>query len=319
MDASHWGGHHHHDSLNLYYWQDDQEMLSDLGYLWDHPQSGMTRRAFAHNTVTVDGTEQATRDRGGEFTLFSPREPIKVMEAESQAYPQAPLYRRTVAQVEHEPGRQYVLDIFRVRGGKLHEYVFHGIHNDLEMQTPELQPLGDHRLDLTNVRSASAAASWRLTWKFNERRRFTALWTNEEGFLSMIGDGWGQRDHRNSDVGATIPYIVRRAAAAESPTVFTGVFEGHLDGESLVKTIRRLPVPEAEAANTVALVVETVFGTDYFVSSVEARPVRIETPEGLLEAEGQFAAVSVRRGQIAAVSLPEGKVLRFKGQSLREP
>ena len=141
LSASDWGGHHHLDSLSLYYWQAPapgagRELLSDLGYLWDHPLSAKTRRTFAHNTVVVDGADQTSQGRGGTFTLFSPRGAIKVMEAESKAYAQANLYRRTVAQVEHAPGRQYLLDIFRVRGGKRHEYLFHGPSNSYEVEAP---------------------------------------------------------------------------------------------------------------------------------------------------------------------------------------
>ena len=44
LSASDWGGHHHQDSLDLYYWKDGRELLSDLGYLWDHPDSYQTRR-----------------------------------------------------------------------------------------------------------------------------------------------------------------------------------------------------------------------------------------------------------------------------------
>ncbi|MCX6908045.1 MAG: hypothetical protein NTY01_08385, partial [Verrucomicrobia bacterium] len=32
LSASHWGNHHHSDSLNLYYWKKGRELLSDLGY-----------------------------------------------------------------------------------------------------------------------------------------------------------------------------------------------------------------------------------------------------------------------------------------------
>ncbi len=63
LSASDWGGHHHIDSLNLYLWQDGHELLSDLGYLWDHPLKQRTTRTFAHNTVMVDGKDQIARGR----------------------------------------------------------------------------------------------------------------------------------------------------------------------------------------------------------------------------------------------------------------
>ena len=65
LNASDSGGHHHLDSLNLYYWKDGRELLSDLGYLWDHPDKYQTYRTFAHNLVLLDGKDQQRRARGG--------------------------------------------------------------------------------------------------------------------------------------------------------------------------------------------------------------------------------------------------------------
>lgn len=487
LSASDWGGHHHDDSLNLYYWQQGKELLSDLGYLWDHPMSSMTRRTFAHNTVMLDSKEQATTGRGGEFMLFAPNGQIKVMEAESKAYPEASLYRRTVVQVEHEPGRQYVLDLFRVQGGLKHQYVFHGPCNTYEVAGPELvsasdetarirfsvrlgltepgteiqvddvsitgpdgkemaqnpsvadlddkgKPAGfglyhgdgteeyaqaaegrtdkaavslkaiqpgkeqmnvalmlgasdgytgpnsyeaargttykvsfwlrgnakavgtsvlywptdpanpaDRRylpltglatiaakpqwtqyggqftipadLDLTNLKASDAAAPWNVTWDL-DGRKFSALWNNESGERSLLGDGWGQRDYRNSDVGAILPYLVRERGNGPAPSAYATVFEGYREGEQLVKSLRRLPVPEAEQANAVAVAVETANGTDYLVSCLKAVPLTFETPLGPLQVNGRFAAVSIRGGKVAAASLAEGTLLQLGDQRL---
>ncbi|MFW5868039.1 MAG: hypothetical protein ACOCX2_09500, partial [Armatimonadota bacterium] len=132
LNASDWGGHHHYDSLDLYYWKDGRELLSDLGYLWDHPDSHQTKRTWAHNLVMVDEQGQRSRGRGGSFHLFATLPAVKVMEASSTAYERADLYRRTCVQVEHPDG-SYLADIFRVRGGSVREYVFHGPHNDYEV------------------------------------------------------------------------------------------------------------------------------------------------------------------------------------------
>ena len=69
LSATDYGNHHHLDSLDLYYWKDGHELLSDLGYLWDHPDSEETRKTLAHNTVLMDGANQKRRElppvRGG--------------------------------------------------------------------------------------------------------------------------------------------------------------------------------------------------------------------------------------------------------------
>ncbi len=328
LSASGWGSHHHRDSLSLYWWHNGRELLSDLGYLWDHPQMAMTARTLAHNTILVDGSEQATTGRGGRFVLFSSGgSGVKVMEAESRAYPQADLYRRTVAQVGAAPGRGYVVDIFRVRGGERHDYVFHGPSTDFQAVGGSLpawrEPASSTLppLDLRNLRRvAPASGNVRLTWATGDGTEFTALWPAEAEELSLIGDGWGQRDFGNADAGATLPYIVRRRVASTSaPTVFAGVFEGHREGAGIVQSVRRLPVPPSERDNVTALQVETTTGVDYIVSCREPRPVTLMTGAGPLEVSGRFAVVRTVRGNAAGSFLAEGERLRWRGKALGKP
>ena len=125
LDASNYGSHHHRDSLNLVYWKDGHELLNDLGYLWDHVDIGETRKTCVHNTVVVDGANQITDGRNGSFHTFATSDNyFKAMQASSNAYKQANVYHRTVAQIEHE-SKSYLVDIFRVEGGSQQEYVFH--------------------------------------------------------------------------------------------------------------------------------------------------------------------------------------------------
>ncbi|MCC6444067.1 MAG: heparinase II/III family protein [Armatimonadetes bacterium] len=317
LSASDWGIHHHFDSLNLYLWQNDRELLSDLGYLWDHPLQFKTVRTFAHNTVMVDGKEQAAQGRGGRFTFFDAdaSKPIKAMEAQSNAYPQAPLYRRTVAQIPTAPGAFYVADIFRVEGGERHDYLFHGPNNALRLDAPSLKPEPAEDLDLANIHASREPAPRRLEWDIDEAMRFQALWPGENGETFYLGDGWGQRDYRNSDVGATLPYIVRRRPAGSEPNAFITVFEGFAPGKAAVRSVRRLRVPSAPADFAVALAVETEGGTDYIVSCPEARPFRLQTFHGLLEMNGRLAVVRIKDGQAVGLYL-QGKSLEWDGQAL---
>ena len=323
LSASEWGSHHHSDSLSLYWWQNGTEQLSDLGYLWDHPLKKMTARTLAHNTVIVDGAEQQTTGRGGKFLLFESSKEIKVMEAESQAYPQAETYRRTVTQIETAPGERYVVDIFRVRGGAQQDYVFHGPNNALSAEVGQggtSQAIPGIPLDLGNLRRLTPVTGQiRLIWKTGADKAFTALWPAEAEETAFVGDGWGQRDYKNGDVGASLPYVVRRrtgSAASPSPAVFAGVFEGHSAAGPTVRSLRRLPVSAADAANTVALRIETATGIDYIVSCLQARPVTIQTEQGPLTVTGRFAAVRTRDGKAVSSLLVGGKQLQWLGKTL---
>ena len=321
LNASDWGGHHHNDSLNLYYEQDGRELLSDLGYLWDHPDKKNLYRTFAHNLVMVDGKEQRRKGRGGQFHLFATSPSVKVMEASSRAYPQTSRYRRTCVQVDHGDRGSYVLDIFRVAGGSTFDYVLHGpntsmTHSGLELapRLPADEDGVDHDIaTLTNVRQGDGGQPWQAAWKLEDEGDFRVLSAGGEGEIVIVGDGWGQRNHRNKDKGATLPYVVRRVTGRES-VAFVSVFEGSSQDQGLVRGVRRINVSGGEGADSIAVAMETIAGTDVIVSQLEPGALTVGTGEDgtvPLETDGRFAAVLADGDEPAEAMLVGGQFLRI--------
>ena len=191
MSASHWGNHHDIDSLNIYYWKKGHEILSDLGYLWDHPLKPQNKRTVAHNTVVIDEKDQLQKERGGDILFFKTSDHVKAMEMSSNAYHEAKLYRRTSAIIDHGNGRNYVVDFFRVEGGEKQDYVFHASAPSCEVVGLNLHPSSDVKLyDFKNIRSADAATTWRTTWKSNEKMNCVAWSVSSKGerfLLQMDG------------------------------------------------------------------------------------------------------------------------------------
>ncbi|MBM3476025.1 MAG: hypothetical protein FJX75_22375, partial [Armatimonadetes bacterium] len=465
LNASDWGGHHHLDSLDFYYWKDGRELLSDLGYLWDHPDSYQTRRTFSHNLVLIDGADQRGAERGGSFHLFSVTPRVKVMEASSRAYADAEVFRRTCVQIDHGEGGSYLLDIFRVKGGRERQYVFHGPATDFqveglspeaataaEKQVPfavrlhcgavgevyvddaevrrvmadgsegpnlaensslatgdvgkpppgwglysgdgkadsgvfepgrddlrcvrfralaphengrmnaalligasdgytgrealpgvlgatyrvrfwlrgnapkvtvgavlwpndpssaadrahlnmlEVTPAGEwtqyqaevtlpsNALPLTNIRQASGKQPWHITWPLAEDYQFAAFVPGNNDETVLIGDGWGQRDHRNTDRGATLPYVVRSRQGG-GLDAFVSVFAGAPTGKLPVTGVRLLDVPANAPEGTVAVEVTTPTGVDVIVSMLTPQPLTVQTPLGPLTTDGALGAV----------------------------
>lgn len=227
LSSSDWGGHHHRDALNLsLYWR-NQEVLTDLGYLWDSPNSNYRRRTLAHNTVLIDEQEQRTGGRLGSLHLYDGTGPIQVVEMSSNAYPQATQYRRTVVVIPFESGKGYAaVDIFRVEGGKIHDYVYHGPNNDWTLKDCEHVAANSIKLyDLQEVQriqpktSASPDGSWHLHWQLENGVTLTAFnfpQVNPEGEFDetpCLGQGWGSRDRADTDT--RVPYIVRRRIPTE--------------------------------------------------------------------------------------------------------
>ena len=287
LSASPWGTHHENDSLNLYYWKKGTALLSDLGYLWDHPQKPNNIRALAHNTVLLDEQNQIKKGRGGEILLFKTFPKVKVMEMASTAYSQALVYKRTTILVDHGNGQSYVVDFFRVQGGEIQDYVFHASTNDMEIL--DIAPNPDPELslyDYSDIRTAKGNRTWKSQWK-SETGVYTKAWClGQEGEEMFVGTGWGQRDWKNADIGATIPYFVRRKRGNELQT-FVSVFEGFEKGTSIVKNV--------ELIDKQGLVrVETTLGVDYIMSLHNKGEVSIESDK--IKLSGHFAAASVQNG-----------------------
>lgn len=502
LNASDWGGHHHYDSLNLYYWQDGHELLSDLGYLWDHPDSKKTRRTWAHNLVMLDQQGQRHGGRGGSFDLFSTTPRVKAMEASSTAYANASEYRRTCVQIDHGEAGSYLVDIFRAAGGYERDYVFHGPGNDYAVdgldlavatsdeeerevrfalrlhlgavgemfvddveihevaedgtEGPNLAPnpsvadgeegklppgwgcyhgdgtaewgaatpgqaddrcarieatatdangrvnvallcgdsdgyrganaivgtvgakyrvrfslrgsasnvsvgtvawphdpmsaddrnhasvdmggpvaagddwrtyegsftlLGKREPLMTDPRQASGTGPWNIAWTLEEGYRFEAFAPGAEGETVIVGDGWGQRDHRNSDRGATLPYIVRRRTGAEGADIFAMVFVGGPADAELVRGVTRLPLPDDAPAGAIALAIETSEGTDVVVSMTNPAPLTVATPVGDVTSDGRLAVVIEDGRAPSAACLVAGNSLEAGGVevALAEP
>lgn len=328
LNASDWGGHHHRDSLDLYYWKDGKELLSDLGYLWDHPDKPKTSRTFAHNLVLIDRREQITQGRGGRFDLFSVLPRLKVMEAVSDAYGKDRIYRRTCAVIDHGTAGSYVVDLFRVSGRGAHEYVFHGPNSSWKTDGLNLVPdpeqekplLSEESMGLAKVRTASGAKPWRAAWSFADGYTFEAFAPGNPAETVRVGIGWGQRDHRNTDVGAVLPYVIRRAeGAATGITTFVSVFVGNPKGRQLVRGVSLVPVPQGAPPGATVIAVQTVNGLDILVSMLAPRRQAIPTVLGVITTDARFAAVLTESSAISATALVGGTHLAAPGAELKVP
>tara|TARA_R110002111_G_scaffold30939_6_gene63533 strand:- start:1178 stop:2902 length:1725 start_codon:yes stop_codon:yes gene_type:complete len=292
LSASPWGVHHENDSLNLYYWKKGTALLSDLGYLWDHPLKPNNIRALAHNTLLLDEDNQISKGRGGEVLLFKSFSKVKVMEMASTAYSQATVYKRTSVLVDHGNGNSYVVDFFRAQGGEIQDYVFHASSNQLTINgiTP-LAKAGLTLYDFENIKTSDSNATWSSEWK-NENGLTTRAWSlGQDGEEMFVGVGWGQKDWKNADIGATLPYFVRRKRGDKLQT-FVSVFEGFEGDKRFIQKVTLMD-------NSGIVMVDTSYGKDYIMSMHDKGVMSIEWPDGKEMLRGHFAAASVQNEKIA--------------------
>lgn len=122
--------HYHWDFLNFELFANGQKMMPDLGYpdamnAYVPEIYSWSKNTIAHNTVVVDEQRQK-QNPIGVIHDFSDGEFARSMDASSSAYSQTSLYRRNVIMVDVDDDQSYVVDFFRVTGGKRHDYSLHG-------------------------------------------------------------------------------------------------------------------------------------------------------------------------------------------------
>lgn len=296
LNASDYGGHHHLDNLNLYYWKDGRELLTDLGYLWDHPDK---------------------------YHTFSVTPHVKVMEASSAAYGSESVYRRTCVLIDHGPKGSYLVDIFRAGGGARRDYVFHGPGNADEAEGLSLAPVQpdavvDGEYSLENLEEATAESAWSLLWELPGEYEFRALSPGQPGETVLLGDGWGQRDHRNTDRGAKLPYVIRRSTGEKESSVFVTIFAGNPQNMRLVESTRLLTV-HGGAPDAVALEIKTTQGTDLVVSQLALSLLHVGFGGHSMTTNGRLTAVVSQDESPSRVCLLEGSRLEASGVKLDLP
>lgn len=291
LNASHWRGHNHHDSLDLYYWKNGQTILSDLGYLWDHPDEEMTSRTLAHNTVLINEENQVSRQRGGDMRRFQSSQHVKLMEAESNAYAQAAIYRRTSAIIDHGDGCNYVIDFFRVQGGNVQDYVFHVDTLDYEASDDENWKIQKESLyDFDTISKYDSQRDWQLTWAPGGSMKAKAWLVRQKNEISYIGRGWGQKDWENSDFGAHATYIVRRCKGDRLKT-FISVFEGNDTDKFFVQNV-------SFDSDQNLLIIDTSRGRDYIISALDREKTKISAGSSATSLHCHFGVVSVENEEI---------------------
>ena len=121
-----WGGHHHYDTLAMGLDVFGQELLSDIGYTHTRYREWATT-VGSHNTVVVDGQEQTRAS--GRLRCYRPASHTRaglVCAEATGAFENTTVYRRSMMLVPTGPDSGYVVDLFEVKGGDVHDYLLHG-------------------------------------------------------------------------------------------------------------------------------------------------------------------------------------------------
>jgi hypothetical protein len=179
-----YSGHQHYDNLALILCAGGRELLSDLGYSHTRYRPWTTLTA-AHNTVVIDGTNQAQgsidKPTDGTLRWFSARNPrVQALSVDGvRGYPgAASVYRRTLFVIDAGDGNRYAVDVFEVEGGRVHDYFLHG-----DCDTPATAVAAAPLQPIETLLPPGMA--WKLPAHENDYRPFREPW-GAYGFLRKL-------------------------------------------------------------------------------------------------------------------------------------
>jgi len=342
-------GHGHVDKLNIELFALGHKLLPDLGYpqfAADDPEPpGWSRNTVSHNTVVINAKEQTTV-QAGQVRTFAASPTVQLAEVDAPAAyrGEVSLYRRTLAMIG---GRDHIysVDIFRVVGGKQHDYSLHGPDGDFSVSGIELSPphekgtlagpdvpyaffyddpifaekgekQGYYRYHgsgfafLTNVQRGIAGAPWSADWRLRDDagKHVRITWLPQAEQKEFVCDG---RPPYRPGNPLSLKYVMSRREGAEPlASTFVSVIEPYEGATRAEPTA----LTQGAGEDPVAVEVKTPEGTD-LVAALGGK--RMWT-SGYAGCTARFGVLSfdkrsaLRRGFVAG----RGEV-RSKGWGLR--
>lgn len=327
--------HGHLDRLNIEMWSHNWCVLPEMGYPahWGDKAYTWTQSTPTHYCVELD--ENCQRKREGHLNLFAGSPEVQVMDASAEnVYPGvASLYRRTVAMVDISPADSYLLDIFRVKGGKVHDYIFHGLPfgefslsgvtlgepqtkgtlmgEDVEFgKTVAGMKTGGYQW-LTKPRRGKPEASWSANWFLKDKGlglKMTMLDGSAQEVIVADGEPEAKPDYPEK-----MEYVLARNDTGAS--TYVSIIEPYKDKPSIrrIQTIK----PDGEPRDDLAAVrVDCKGRVDYLFSALDSsRPVAFDS--GKIEFAGEFGSISEDGSGLCSMLLINGSTLRKDGNAIR--
>lgn len=345
LAALNWGstrdGHSHNDMLNVLFWGQGQLLVTDLGYVNDrHDLKGTWWRgaAMAHNTVVVDATNPP-RTTAGELTAWAVTPRCSAVQARSRhTDPADQELRRTLVLVggtEAAHGGGYVVDVFHVRGGGMHDYVLHAQapigqpEERLSLDGMTVEPCADPTASLltltpgadpktavgyehiTGLATGTAAGPYRATWHMGGDRdvAFTLhrLVATPETVFVGLAPGHRLGDPEPTKDRALHKLVCRRVGPPPLMSVFPSILESSSGGTRSIQGSRLLETTGTNAS--VAIEVTKPDGIDIVL--VAAEPGVMSVPEKGITFDGRIALVTFERdGRRRSATVVEGDSLQ---------
>ena len=297
-------GHRHQDVLSFSLYAFGEELASDRGYFSGSDQrlpdgrSGQRwmRSTLSHNLVVVDEQEQERSECGSNLELFGLAPGIEVVQASGvNVYPQCDVYQRVCVLVDAPENQRYFVDIFRVRGGRTHQYGFHcngsligGSPDFAEYDAMELPDVWAEWLE--NPRATLPDKSTSFTWKYRGVNLDLMLLNTPQRLVVADAPGWRVFDTEELKQ-PSIGQLLAEDRAGDDRTAlssqYTALIVPYISGNSPVAGARL--IEDNPETGVVAIEVQLAGRTDYIISSTDQE----QRQYGPVRLAGRFGFVSV--------------------------
>ncbi|MFP3903293.1 MAG: heparinase II/III family protein [Armatimonadota bacterium] len=326
-------GHAHRDNLNLTLWAKEREMLSDIGYTWTKTRWWCSG-TFSHNLVAVDEKEQGGHPSDGDLLWFFPASPaphspqsVSVVSADGgrgyENIEDLDMYRRTLVTIPVSEEDAYVVDLFRVRGGTIHDWLAHGDADEDMTSTTSLQMtegaedlLGDDAprayTIFQDMRSARTGDDFSVTFAYEQtpERQVRLHMLNQDTSEVYLGEspsirraGRGRAGDNRKIWDFWMPQlVVRRTGERPLQSIFAAVEEPYMESP-FIDSIEQVPLHPADE-NAVALRVTHGDTEDLIISTLDD-PGTVRNA-GDVTIDGRLGIVRSVRDEVSAMWLFEG-------------
>ncbi len=258
------GGHGHRDKLGINLITFGYDLACDLGYptTFTHKKvDGWEKHTASHATVCIDGRAQELATGSLRFYGRTPGMQAVCASGEG-AYPGcAEVYERTLMMVDAPGADAYVVDLFRVRGGATHDYMFRSLSGD-DGENFRLEfPSGTETVrqargtaagedvafgtspGLGYIKDVSRtvcdglwSAAWRVGDEENTGIRLTMLGGSDREIINGKGEGYGFFGQSPWDACVAV-----RQSSGGGESIFVGVLEP-FQGSPFVRSVEALTV-----------------------------------------------------------------------------
>lgn len=257
LDYDSGGPHGHADGMNLGLFAMGLDLMPDFGYPpvhyggWSGPKFHWYVSTAGHNTVVVDGKDQE-RPSDGDATLWADGECFRAIRVDGSALYRIPRYERMVAMVDVSENSSYLLDVFRVAGGRDHAKFMHSHFGAISTHGLSLAPTEEfgYETQMRNFRrDGQPDTGWHADWKVEDRfgyieegrdihLRYTDLTEEAE---ACTAEAWVALRGFGGNETAWIPRVMVRRQSDDEPlaSAFIGVIEAY-EGVPSVSGVHRL-------------------------------------------------------------------------------